>query len=258
MVYKNGPPYRVRPVEEIKEDLRAAQEEYGDRVRTVFFPAGNTIAMKTDQLSDICRYTRHLFPHLERITVYGSSHYMQQKGREGLQQLAEAGLNRIHVGLESGDDTILKRICKGATSEQHITAGQWAKEAGIELSMYVILGIGGAALTERHASETARVLNAVGPDYIRLRTFVPKMNTPLLKEVRTGSFEMLGPHGILDETAALIKGVTVHSYLTSDHYTNYVTVEGQLPGERERMLAVIARALQRDVSTFRPFFVGTE
>jgi len=258
MVYKNGPPYRVRPVQEIKEDIQRAQETYGNGVRTVFFPAGNTIAMKTEQLCEICRFTREVFPRVHRITVYGSSQYIEQKGREGLKQLAAAGLSRIHVGLETGSDIILKKIKKGATSRQHIRAGQWVREAGIELSMYVILGIGGVDLTEEHVRETVPVLNAVAPEYIRLRTFVPKINTPLLQEVEAGSFHLVGPHGIEKETAALVKGITTQSYVASDHYTNYVNVEGELPRNRERMLGQLEKALARDESTFRPFFVGTQ
>ena len=134
MVYKKGPPYSVRPVEEIKEDLKTARRLRGGRVQTLFFPAGNTIAMPTAELAEVCRYARNLFPQLERITVYGSSRYVYRKGPEELQKLAEAGLSRIHVGLETGDDHILKAIKKGTTASEQIQAGLWIKEAGIELS----------------------------------------------------------------------------------------------------------------------------
>ena len=110
MVYKKGPRYRVRAVNEIKEDLLAARDVYGQNIRTLFFPAGNTIAMKTEELCEICRFTGQVFPDLQRITVYGSSQYIHKKSPQGLKRLAEAGLSRIHVGLESGDDMILKQI----------------------------------------------------------------------------------------------------------------------------------------------------
>ncbi len=258
MVYKNGPRYKVRAVEEIKEDLLAARDEYGARVETLFFPAGNTIAMKTDDLCEICRFSREMFPDLARITVYGSSQYMHKKGPEGLKRLAEAGLTRIHVGLETGDDTILERIRKGTRSSEQIEAGRWAMAAGLELSLYVILGIGGMDGATDHAAETARVLNKIEPDFIRLRTFVPKEGTPLLDEVRSGAFRMLGPHGILDETARLVRAFNGSSNLTSDHYTNYINVEGRLPRDKERILQQIESARSRDEGTFRPFFIGTE
>ena len=258
MVYKNGPRFRARDVGEIKEDILTAAEIYGNSVRTLFFPAGNTIAMKTANLCDILIFSRKVFPKLERITVYGSSQYIHKKGPEDLRRLSDAGLSRIHVGLESGDDIILKRIKKGTDSRQQIEAGKWAMTAGIQLSLYVVLGIGGKERTIFHAKETARVLNQIEPDFIRLRTFVPKVNTPLLDKVQNGSFNMLTPHEVLEETASIIKNLHVESYLTSDHYTNYINLEGRLPEEKVRLLEKIETALKKDEKSFRPFFVGTE
>ena len=160
--------------------------------------------------------------------------------------------------MESGDDTILKRIHKGTHSQQQIEAGQWVMKAGIQLSLYVIMGIGGRDRTKEHARQTAAVLNQIKPDFIRLRTFVPKINTPLLEEVNSGAFKMLGPHGILKETAALIKQLETPSYVVSDHYTNYMNIEGRLPQDKARLLQEIASDLKRDETSFRPFFVGTE
>ena len=174
MVYKDGIRFKIRKVSEIKEDILEARDIYGKSVRKIFFPAGNTIAMKTDDLCEICSFAKNTFPELERITVYGSSQYIHQKGIKKLKRLTKAGLSRIHVGLESGDDEILKLIKKGTNSSQQVEAGKWVMEAGIELSLYVILGIGGKERTRSHALETARVLNDISPDFIRLRTFVPK------------------------------------------------------------------------------------
>jgi radical SAM superfamily enzyme YgiQ (UPF0313 family) len=216
-------------VTDIKTDIAEGHRIYGKQVRKLFFPAGNTIAMKTEDLCEICRYAKKLFPWLERITVYGSSQFIHHKGPEALKQLAAAGLSRIHVGLESGDDTVLKRIKKGTNRLQQIEAGKWVKEAGIELSEYVILGMGGQERSESHSRETASALNAIDPDFIRLRTFVPKVNTPLLKDVREGKFQMLGPREVLRETELIVRNLTVSSYLASDHYTNYINVEGKLP-----------------------------
>lgn len=258
MVYKQGPPFKVRPVAEIKADLEQAREFYGDRVRTLFFPAGNTIAMSTPALVEICRISRELFPRLERLTVYGSSQYIYRKGLVQLQELAAAGLKRIHVGLESGDDEILRRVKKGSTAAIQIAAGQMVRQAGIELSDYVILGLGGRERSREHITATAAALNAIAPDFIRLRTLVPKINTPLLQEVLEGRFQLLGPHGILRETYQLISLLTIPTLITSDHYTNYLNIYGRLPEDREAMLAQIEAALQRPENTFRPFFIGTQ
>jgi radical SAM superfamily enzyme YgiQ (UPF0313 family) len=258
LVYKNGPRYRVREVAEIKADMQRAADRMGRSVRTLFFPAGNTIAMETDGLAEICRFGRKIFPGLERITVYGSSQYIHAKGAEAMKQLAESGLSRIHVGLESGDDVILKRIKKGTDSRRQIEAGQMTIAAGIELSLYVILGIGGKDRSDEHVRETVKVLNAISPHFIRLRTFVPKRNTPLLQSVLDGRFQLLGPHAILAETAGIVEGLTVSGRLTSDHYTNYLNVEGDLPSETARILAEIESARHRDERSFRPFFIGDQ
>lgn len=258
LVYKNGVKYKVRSVEDIKQDMFNVQELYGADVKTLFFPAGNTIAMKTHELAEICSYARTVFPHLQRITVYGSSQYIYKKGLKGMRQLAEAGLSRIHVGLESGDDEILKKIKKGTTAQQHIDAGRMAIEAGIELSMYVILGIGGKERSVIHAQETARVLNEIEPDFIRLRTFVPKRGTPLLEDVLNGTFQMLTPHEALRETALLIEGIEANSYMTSDHYTNYINLDGRLPEAKQDFLDQIAESLTLDESRFRAFFIGDQ
>jgi radical SAM superfamily enzyme YgiQ (UPF0313 family) len=256
MIYKKRPGFKVREISEIKEDILKARECYGLDVRTIFFPDGNTIAMKTDDLCEICLFSKNIFPDLERITVYGGAQFIHKKGLKGLKQLAKAGLSRIHLGLESGDDVILKHIKKGTNSLEQIEAGRWVIDAGIELSVYVILGIGGMNRTKFHAKETARVLNKIAPDFIRLRTFVPKINTPLLDDVQSGAFRMLGPRGVLKETLSLIKNIRASSYVTSDHYTNYINLEGRLPDEKTRLIKEIEEAMERDEKSFRPIFIG--
>src|SRR3989339_1441136 len=258
MVYKDGVKFKVRPVSEIKADLIDAAATYGARVRTLFFPAGNTIVMPAADLAEICRYSYTLFPLLARITVYGSSQYIRRKGPEQLQTLAQAGLGRIHVGVESGDDVILTRIKKGATAQAHIRAGQMARAAGLEINAYVMVGIGGQERSETHARETARGINDMQPAVGRLRTFVPKVNTPLLTEVQAGRFQMLSPHQALTETMNLLSQITTPTQITSDHYTNYLDINGRLPEDRDAMLQALRRALARDESTFRPFFIGTQ
>ena len=258
MVYKKGPVYRVRPVKEICEDMEEACTYYGKNVRSLFFPAGNTIAMPTDDLSTICRFARETFPGLQRITVYGSSQFVAKKGLEDLKRLRKAGLTRIHVGLESGDDETLRRVKKGTTASEQIAAGRITMKAGIELSEYVILGLGGVERTYAHALSTAEAINAIDPDFLRLRTLVPKINTLLLHEIKRERFQLLSPHQVLRETRLLLENIVCQTVLRSDHYTNYVNLSGSLPEDKGRLLAEIDCALRRDESTFRPFFIGTE
>jgi radical SAM superfamily enzyme YgiQ (UPF0313 family) len=258
MVYKKGPKFKVRPVEEIVADLEEAAERYGRQVRSLFLPAGNTIAMPTPSLVAVLEAARRIFPSLQRVTVYGSSRYILEKGEADLARIARAGLTRVHVGLESGDDEVLRRIKKGAGKQDQIAAGRLLRAAGIENSSYVVLGIGGRERSLEHARQTAEALNAIEPDFVRLRTFVPKVNTPLLKEVERGSFVMLGPHEVLLETRRLIEALQAQTELVSDHYTNYVNLHGRLPQDKPSLLSRIDEALELDESRFRPFFVGTE
>jgi radical SAM superfamily enzyme len=228
--------------------------------------------MPTDDLAQICTYARSLFPLLKRITVYGSSRYIHKKGLADLVKLEKSGLSRIHVGLESGDDEVLRRIKKGTNGAEQVEAGLWVREAGIELSEYIILGIGGKERTEAHALETARALNLINPHFIRLRTLLPKVNTLLLHQFRKGQFQMLSAHEVLTETRQIIENLDVTSMIHSDHYTNYVNVSmihsdhytnyvnvhGRMPEDKERMLQVIDEALEEDESEFRAVYVGTQ
>lgn len=250
-LYKNTK-FRIRPVEEIKEDLRMARDYYGEYIESVFFADGNTIIMKTEQLLDIFEYTRSLFPYLERITVYGSSRFVNKKSLEDLKRLRAAGLKRIHTGMESGDDIILERIKKGTNSQEIISAGLKLKEAGISVSEYYLVGIGGKERSREHALNSALTLSAFSPDFIRLRTYVPMPNTPLYDDYQNGVFALLSPHEALREVRLLIENLNCdNSQLLSDHINNYWNVYGILPQDKDKMLAEIDRALAIDESRFR-------
>ncbi len=250
-LYKNTK-FRIRPVEEIKEDLRMARDYYGEYIESVFFADGNTIIMKTEQLLEIFDYTRSLFPYLERITVYGSSRFVNKKSLEDLKRLRAAGLKRIHTGMESGDDIILERIKKGTNSQEIISAGLKLKEAGISVSEYYLVGIGGKERSREHALNSALTLSAFSPDFIRLRTYVPMPNTPLYDDYQNGVFALLSPHEALREVRLLIENLNCdNSQLLSDHINNYWNVYGILPQDKDKMLAEIDRALAIDESRFR-------
>ncbi|MBM4286173.1 MAG: radical SAM protein [Deltaproteobacteria bacterium] len=250
--------FKVRPTAEVVEDLEEARRQFGPGVETLFLPAGNTIAMPAPALAEVCRAARRLFPGLRRITVYGSAQYVVQQGPEKLRMLAEAGLSRVHLGLESGDDEVLRRVHKGSTAAVQTAAGRMLREAGIEVNLYVVLGLGGKERSAEHARETVRVVNDIAPDVLRLRTFVPKINTPLLEDVLAGRFQMLSPHQVLRETLALVEGLRTRTEVASDHYTNYLDVSGRLPEDRERLRVTLRQALARDETTFRAFFIGRE
>ncbi len=250
-LYK-GEKFRIRPVEDIKEDLRMARDYYGEYIESVFFADGNTIIMKTEQLLEIFDYTKNLFPHLERITVYGSSRFVNRKSLEDLKRLHAAGLERVHTGMESGDDITLERIRKGTTSQEIISAGLKLKEAGISVSEYYLVGIGGRERSREHAINSALTLNSFSPNYIRLRTLIPIPGTPLYDDYKKGDFTLLSPHEALREVRLLIENLECdNTQLLSDHINNYWNVYGMLPQDKDKMLAELDRALAVDESHFR-------
>lgn len=258
MVYKQGPSYLVRKAQDIVQDLEQAREVYGSSVRSIFFPAGNSIAMPSRNLALICEEARRIFPEVERITVYGSAQFIRNKGLQNLRRLRQAGLSRIHVGLESGNDQVLDWVHKGSDRQTQIQAGQMLKQAGIQNSSYVVLGLGGKGWSRQHALDTATALNQIQPEYLRLRTLLPKVNTELLSQIQKGEFQLLSPHEVLQETRLLISQLECSCKLRSDHYTNYLNLEGELPRDRKRLLKEIDQALELDESCFRPIFVGTQ
>lgn len=246
-----GTKFRIRSVAAIKEDLREARNYYGNDLESVFFPDGNTILMKTDQLAEVLAYAKHLFPHLKRMTLYGSTQYLKLKKPEEFRRLREAGLTRIHSGMESGDDLILSNINKGFTSSEIIAEGLKVKEAGIELSEYILVGIGGRARTQQHASESARVLNALTPDFVRLRTYVPCPGTPLYEDYRQGRFELLSPHEAIKETYRLVAGLEGDFQLFSDHVSNFAWINGNIPRDKEKILETLEELLKVPENNFR-------
>jgi radical SAM superfamily enzyme YgiQ (UPF0313 family) len=225
---------------------------------TVFLQDANTPIMRTTELVEAIGYLKRTFPSLERVTSYARSKTIFKKTAEELRELREAGLTRLHVGLESGDDELLRYMDKGVSAAEHIEGGRKAIEAGFELSEYVMPGLGGKAGSERHAVETARVLNEINCHYIRLRPLVPRNRTPLFELYRSGEFQLLSPHEELMEIKLLVEGLEVESRLCFDHMRNptYKTSFGlkplfhmgydgyKFPEEKAKVLTLIEEGLQ--------------
>lgn len=254
-MYRNAK-FRIRSVSDIKEDLLMAQNYHGENVQSIFFPDGNTILMKTSQLVDILNYARELFPYLKRMTVYGSAKYFKLKKLNEFLLLKEAGLTRIHSGMESGDDEVLRRIKKGFTASEMIEEGLKVREAGIQLSEYILLGIGGRERTEEHALESARVLNAFTPDFVRLRTYIPWKGTPLYDDYKQGHFLQLSPYETLRETRLLIANLEGPFELLSDHISNFARIDGNIPIDKPEMLQTIDGLLMVPEKNFRQVDAG--
>ncbi|UCE38005.1 MAG: radical SAM protein [Thermoplasmata archaeon] len=238
--------FKIRSVDDIKEDIISAKMSYGDSVRTIFLADGNSIIMKTPQLVEILDFCYAMFPNLERVTSYGAAKFvLGTKTTEELKELKKAGLTRIHMGLESGDDEVLLRIRKGSNSQEMIEASRTIKEAGMELSQYVLLGIAGKNDWERHAKNTAKVLSEMNPDFIRVRTLILRPPAPLFEDEKNGDFVPCEPEEVLNETATIIENLNATSQFASDHVSNYANINGKLPEEKNRMLLELANVRKR-------------
>ncbi len=214
--------------------------------KTVFLQDADTLIMKTDDLVEVLNHLRDRFPGIERITSYCRSRTAAHKSVEDLRRIRKAGLVRIHVGLESGCDEVLRFIRKGATAEEHVKGGKRIVEAGISLCEYVMPGLGGSRWSREHAVETARVLSEINPDHIRLRTLSVRRGTPLHDAMREGGFAPIGDEEILKEIRLFIESLDgVQSRIVSDHILNLLEeLEGKLPEEKEKLLGIIDRYFQ--------------
>lgn len=208
---------------------------------SVFLQDANSLIMKTDELVDILSFLREQFPEVRRITSYCRSQTARRKTVAELQRLREAGLSRIHVGMESGYDPLLEFIRKGATAADHIEGGKRIVAAGISLCEYIIPGLGGNRWSEENATATAAVINAINPDYVRLRSLQVVKGTGLYELMQNGEFTPLGDDDTAREIRLFIEKLTgIQTTVVSDHILNLLEeVEGRLPDDKEKILSVI-------------------
>jgi len=238
--------FKIRSVSDIKQDITWAKMHYGDSVHTIFLADGNSIIMRTPQLVEIIHFCYAMFPNLERVTSYGAAKFiLKTKSQDELRELKKAGLSRIHMGLESGDEDILMSIQKGSSPREMIEASLMIKGADIELSQYVLLGIGGKDNWENHAKSTALVLNEMDPDFIRLRTLIIKEDAPLYQDLQNKEFVPSSPKEILFETRMILENLELNCQFLSDHVSNYANINGKLPDDKDRMLKELDRAIEK-------------
>lgn len=225
--------------------LQAALQWISGGMATVFLQDADSLVVGAGDILKISRHLRHRFPSISRITSYARSRTVARMAPSDLVALREAGLDRLHVGLESGSGEVLSLMRKGATPEDHVTAGRNIKAAGIELSEYVMPGLGGRRLSEAHALETAAVLNRVDPDFIRLRTLALPDAAPISELAASGGFEPCSGEEVVRETARMIDALEgISSVIVSDHILNLIPeVEGRLPEDKARILTALSTFL---------------
>ncbi len=280
-VYK-GADFSLRPLEHVLEDINTVhgyvhkirksaavsgrisssdintlleEEERGDRtalnaamqwavngMQSIFLQDANSLIIKPERLITILSHLKGCFPWVGRVTSYGRSHTIARISDENLSLIAAAGLNRIHIGMESGSDLVLTNIKKGVDKKTQIKAGLKVKKAGMELSEYVMPGLGGVSLSREHAIETADALNQINPDFIRLRTLAIPNHVELSREYERGTFKKLSGLETARELLTFVEhldGIT--STLKSDHILNlFEDLEGKFPEDKGKMIAVVS------------------
>ena len=241
-MYKNLK-FKPKSVEEVKIDIDTAARIYKG-AKTVFIADSDSLVMKN--IDEIIKHIKQRFPNIDRITSYARAKTLMNLGSERLKKIKQAGLTRVHVGLESGDKTTLEFMKKGVTPQEIITGGKVAKEAGLELSFYILIGAGGKKRLEEHAVESARVCNEVNPDFIRLRTLVVQHGSLLEEKMISGEYKPTSPIEKLKEVKKFLEELEVKNCeLASDHFTNYIWLNntivyrgiyGILPQDKSEML----------------------
>jgi len=211
------------------------------KLRSVFLQDANSLVVKPDDLVEILTHLRRRFPLVKRITSYARSQTVAHRKDGDLKAIREAGLNRLHIGLESGCDEVLRRVNKGCTKKMHIEAGLKAKKAGFEVSEYFMPGLGGRELSEAHALESADALNQIDPDFIRLRTLAIPEAAPLFEDYRAGRFEKCTDVMVARELLTFIENLDgIDSVVKSDHILNlFSDLEGTLPDDKGAMLELL-------------------
>ncbi len=237
--------FDVRPVEDVIEDFAMARKAYR-KIPRIFIADGDALILKTDYLLQVLDYIRKEIPECERVSIYASPKSVLRKSDEELSALRKAGLSMGYMGLESGSDTVLKMMCKGFTKEEIVLAGKRLKNAGMILSVTAISGLGGKALWEEHAIETADAFTAMNPEYVALLTLLVEAGTPLYDWVYIDrSFELLDPLDVMRETRLFLEHIdSPGSVFRANHASNYVPLKGTLNEDRDDLCRLLTDALE--------------
>jgi len=245
-----GQAFETRPLEDVLEDVDLLKEYWGDRPRTAFLGDADPLERPVSFLVPVLDRLRSRFPSLERVTSYARASSVNKKTPKELKTLAEHGLDRIHVGLESGSDSVLWFQRKGASRKMLIQAGKKVHDSGIELSFYVLLGLGGSDRWEEHALETAHVINETVPHFVRVRRLWIHPQSRLGREVEAGNFQEQIPEGTVRELRRMVEEISADgTYLTCDHANNYLSLHGRFMEDKAAMLQTVDEFMEQSEET---------
>ena len=248
--------YHVRPLEDVLEDIRMAQDTWYKNTETVFLCDGDAIDLPMDYLLTVLDALRRAFPRLRRVTTYAGPLSTLRKTPEELKTIREAGLHRAYLGVETGDDALLKHVRKGVGADGMLEAGQRLVAAGFDLWAIVITGLegGGKDALERNAALTAQMINAMRPNHLSSMTLMAIEGTPLYREVQRGELTLQTPFETLLETRELVRQIELDGlHYTSNHASNYLPIKCTLKQDRDRIVAQLDDVIRKeDPSVLRP------
>ena len=254
-----GEKFSLRSLDEILADVKQVTSEPGsDKIKHVFLQDADSLIMPIDRLVSVLRFIQQQLPGVERITAYARSNTLAHRKTSDLKHLREAGLSRVHVGLESGCDEVLNFVRKGVTAAAQLEGCKRVSDAGLELCCYVMPGLGGRRLSEQHAFETGRLIAAIKPNHVRLRTCFVLEGTPLAEAFTNGLFEPMGEEGTVREIRTFLSIIAgTYTELISDHRINLLLeLRGVLPREYDRLIRTIDHFLELDPEEKKLFIIG--
>jgi len=246
---------KIKPLEKIKKDLREASSY--DDVDKVFLCDGDALIIPQPRLEEILKLINDNLPNINRIGTYANAKSILRKSVDELKTLRSLGLKIIYLGVETGNAELLKKINKGVTYEQMVTAARRVKEAGIILSVTVILGLGGTEKSIEHARDTAKILTDIDPDFAGALTLMFVPETELYEDYLAGRFVLPDKFGFIRELYLMIaESNFTNCYFTSNHASNYLSVKAYLPREKEKILKMISSVIkEEDLSRIRPEYL---
>ena len=247
--------FRIKTFEEIKDAIDEAAQ-CGWAIERVFLADGDALIVPQPRLMEIMTYLKERLPRLRRVGIYANAKGILKKTQDELRELKEAGLGIIYLGVESGDQVVLERVRKGTTYEKLLQAGRMVKEAGIKLSVTVLLGIGGRERSREHAVATGRLLTEMDPNYVGALSVMIVPGTPLYEEQAQGRFVLPEPFEIIEELRTMIAQTDMHGLFFSNHASNYLALKVRMPKDKGEAIRLIDQVLaKRDPALLRPDYV---
>lgn len=237
--------FHLRNMDEVMEDLEEARKLYR-YVERIFLCDGDALCLSNRKLLVILQKIQELFPECRRVNVYGNAADVLHKTPEELRELYENGVRMIYIGAESGSEKVLKDVCKGVTGEQLIEAVHKIEDSGIQASVTFISGLAGKDGWREHAIESGRMISRMNASYVALLTLMVEPAAPLYEKIQSGEFRLLSPEEVIAETYLMIENMNPEKpcVFRSNHASNYLSLKGTLPGDKEAMLAKLRRAMK--------------